>query len=73
MVMRAVLRIPDPVPQPEPQVAVSSTEGHGTWTLSETETRQLYQALGQELETLDRMREAGNPDVAPPGQERKRS
>jgi hypothetical protein len=51
-----VCEIPAPLPRPPAIFTVRSTEGHGTWKLTEAEARQLHAGLGEQIAVLDESR-----------------
>lgn len=49
---------PSPLPPPPVTFTIRSTEGHGTWRLTEAEARQLHERLGTQIAALDKSRKA---------------
>lgn len=64
--MSVEMEIPEPRPVPPVMFIVRSTEGHGTWKLTEREVRQLHQELGKRLAELDGKRQAKWAHGEPP-------
>lgn len=59
--IRVSYEVAPPAPPPPVTFVIRSTEGHGTWTLTETEARQLFTGLRDKITALDarRDRESG--------------
>ena len=57
--IRVTYEAPPPVPTPPATFIIRSTEGHGTWKLTEAEARQLHSALANRIAELDESRKAG--------------